>query len=183
MRLLGNRGNRKSGGLGKERDSWMACHIDGLYRVRRRLMGNKYVRLRSGTDGGFVGLGFVIFRLVFKIIIRNSASRGAWLVLKRLLLCCNFFCGEKPTARPSRAAHGMLMAGFVEIWLKEEHEKQRERERETGKMDADLALTRKAMEFLQSSASYTSLENTKVLLCIDIERFVVKIEGTICKLL
>ena len=77
----------------------------------------------------------------------------------------------------------MLMAGFVEIWLKEEHEKQRERERETGKMDADLALTRKAMEFLQSSASYTSLENTKVLLCIDIERFVVKIEGTICKLL
>lgn len=163
MRLFGDRGDRKNGGgLGEERDSWMACKVDGLYGVRRRLMGNKYVRFRSGTGRGFVGLGFVIFRLVFKIMIRNSASRGAWLVLKWLLLCSDFFCSEKPTARPSGATHGMLMAGFVEIWL---------------------ALTRKAMEFFQSSASYTSLENAKVLLCIDIERFVIKIKGTIYKLL
>jgi len=110
LRLLGDRGDRKSGGgLGKE------------------------VWFRSGTGGGFVGLGFVIFGLVFKIMIKNSASRGAWLVLRRLLLRSNFFCSEKPTARPSGAAHGMLMAGFVEIWLKGEHEKQREREEETGK--------------------------------------------------
>jgi len=59
----------------------------------------------------------------------------------------------------------------------------KEREEETSKRDADLALTRKAMEFFQSSASYTSLENAKVLLCIDIERFVIKIKGTIYKLL
>jgi len=134
LRLFGDRGDRKNGGgLGEERDSWMACKVDGLYGVRRRLMGNKYVRFRSGTGRGFVGLGFVIFRLVFKIMIRNSASRGAWLVLKWLLLCSDFFCSEKPTARPSGATHGMLMAGFVEIWLKEEHEKQRERRRDLKK--------------------------------------------------
>lgn len=132
MGLLGDRRDRKGrGGLGKERDGWMTCQVDDSHGIRGKLMRHKYVRFWSGTDGGFVGLEFVVFKFLFRVIIRNYRSRGAWFVLSRLLLCRNFFCGEKPTTGSSGAAHGMLMAGLVKIWLRREYEK-RERKREEG---------------------------------------------------
>lgn len=148
MGLLGDRRDRKGrGGLGKERDGWMTCQVDDSHGIRGKLMRHKYVRFWSGTDGGFVGLEFVVFKFLFRVIIRNYRSRGAWFVLSRLLLCRNFFCGEKPTTGSSGAAHGMLMAGLVKIWL---------------------TLSRKAMDLFQSGAGYAPFENAKVLLCVDI---------------
>lgn len=42
------------------------------------------------------------------------------------------------------------------------------REKEREKRDADLTLSRKAMDLFQSGAGYAPFENAKVLLCVDI---------------
>lgn len=68
------------------------------------------------------------------------------------ILGSNLVCGQKATARTSRTSHGMFVARLMKI---------------------RLALARETVKFLETSTCYATLEDAKVLLCIDIERLLV----------
>lgn len=80
-------------------------------------MGHEDICLWGRTGRRVVWFGFIFLRLILRVVVGDSRSRWSWIVQGSLLLCSDFFCSEKTTARPSGAAHGMLMARFMKIWL------------------------------------------------------------------
>ena len=94
------------------------------------------------------------------------------------LLSSNFFGGEKAATGSTGATHGMLVAGFMEVWLwVREHGncggESSEIRNEWTYANRYLSLLGEAMDLFKACTSDATFEDAKVLLCVHIERFII----------